>query len=488
MSKRKINRILALFLSLVMVLSLLPTMALAGHEAGWYEKLTKLGETVYVGTNPDPVTSFKQDDNIVLSFPATSVSPLIGSVFLVSTSDPTDTHHLFLESNAVTTSTGITTVTLAGLWEGVYNQDTNTETKGDAVPAGTYYFDLYDDAEGASNPELASTHSYTVSAGSTPAVSTPTITTASLDGAVVGTAYTAKLAATAGTGGGAITWSVTSGTLPVGLSLAADGAITGTPTEAGAYSFTVTAAEAGGGTASKVLSIAVTRAQVTVTPPTYAANTLAASASRYAVYGVRDDSKVYLYEGTSLPAGNISADAAKLAGCTKIVLTGTYSGSEKTLAEKTATFDGKSIAVALTDVSGTNTSGLVPVSGFKLMAGESEVSSASDYWYQIENSAGGVVALPGYLTAGASYSLNVYAQPYASVWREYAEPAYCTALTVDGSGNVTGSGVSFSDGVLSLALTKHEASITLSGKVKTGETGAGGVTVTATQYDTTMLP
>ena len=79
MSKRRIHRMLALFLSLVMVLSLLPTMALAGHEAGWYEKLTKLGETVYVGTNHDPVTSFKQDDNIVLSFPATSVSPLIST-------------------------------------------------------------------------------------------------------------------------------------------------------------------------------------------------------------------------------------------------------------------------------------------------------------------------------------------------------------------------------------------------------------------------
>jgi len=54
------------------------------------------------------------------------------------------------------------------------------------------------------------------------------ITTTSLPGGTVGTAYSATLAATGGTT--PFTWSLTSGTLPTGLSLnAATGAITGTP-------------------------------------------------------------------------------------------------------------------------------------------------------------------------------------------------------------------------------------------------------------------
>ncbi|MGA8730703.1 MAG: Ig domain-containing protein, partial [Terracidiphilus sp.] len=57
------------------------------------------------------------------------------------------------------------------------------------------------------------------------------ITTTSLPSGQVGTAYSATLAATGGTSPYA--WSLTSGTLPAGLTLnAATGAISGTPTAA----------------------------------------------------------------------------------------------------------------------------------------------------------------------------------------------------------------------------------------------------------------
>ena len=65
----------------------------------------------------------------------------------------------------------------------------------------------------------------------------PKITTASLPNGEVGTAYSQTLAAT---GNDTITWSV-SGTLPAGLTLNSDGTITGTPTTANTYNFTVTA-------------------------------------------------------------------------------------------------------------------------------------------------------------------------------------------------------------------------------------------------------
>ncbi len=71
-------------------------------------------------------------------------------------------------------------------------------------------------------------------------MSTPTITTTSLTALQVGVAFSQQLAAT---GDAPITWT---GTVPDGLTLSSTGLLSGTPTTAGAYSFTVTATNAGG--------------------------------------------------------------------------------------------------------------------------------------------------------------------------------------------------------------------------------------------------
>lgn len=74
------------------------------------------------------------------------------------------------------------------------------------------------------------------------ATSLPVITTASLPAGTVGTAYSQTIAAT---GAGTITRAVVSGALPPGLSLApTTGALTGTPTAAGGFGFTVRATNA----------------------------------------------------------------------------------------------------------------------------------------------------------------------------------------------------------------------------------------------------
>jgi hypothetical protein len=65
----------------------------------------------------------------------------------------------------------------------------------------------------------------------------PAITTTSLPDGVVGSSYSAILEATGGVGN--FQWSLSAGQLPPGLSLAAGGAITGVPTTAGSFSFTV---------------------------------------------------------------------------------------------------------------------------------------------------------------------------------------------------------------------------------------------------------
>jgi hypothetical protein len=65
----------------------------------------------------------------------------------------------------------------------------------------------------------------------------PTVTTTSLPGGVVGTAYSQTLTATGGTPPYA--WSLDAGSLPAGLTLdTSTGSLTGTPTGAGTFSFT----------------------------------------------------------------------------------------------------------------------------------------------------------------------------------------------------------------------------------------------------------
>ena len=82
----------------------------------------------------------------------------------------------------------------------------------------------------------------------------PAITTETLPNGITGTAYNQTLAATGDT---PITWSVDSGTLPTGLSLASTtGVISGTPTTEGTSTFTVKATNATGNN-TKSLSITI---------------------------------------------------------------------------------------------------------------------------------------------------------------------------------------------------------------------------------------
>jgi large repetitive protein len=88
------------------------------------------------------------------------------------------------------------------------------------------------------------------------------ITTANLAAATTGAAYSATLAAS---GGGGVTWTVSGGSLPNGLTLGSNGVVSGTPGSAGDYTFTVRAS-GGGASTSKQFQIVV-REQLSASAP-----------------------------------------------------------------------------------------------------------------------------------------------------------------------------------------------------------------------------
>jgi hypothetical protein len=116
-------------------------------------------------------------------------------------------------------------------------------------------------------PQLAS-YSETLTVAAPAALAVKPIT---LSSATTGSAYSATLSATGGIP--AYTWSVASGALPTGLTLSSSGAISGTPTATGTFSFTaqVKDSEATPKTATTAGSIAVSGASTTVAPPSQAA-------------------------------------------------------------------------------------------------------------------------------------------------------------------------------------------------------------------------
>lgn len=98
--------------------------------------------------------------------------------------------------------------------------------------------------------------------------STITLDVATLTDGAAGVPYSQLI--TASGGSGSYTFAVTSGALPPGLTLAADGTLSGTPTQAGTYSFTVTVTDTGTsltGEGAYTLVINTVAATATPTPP-----------------------------------------------------------------------------------------------------------------------------------------------------------------------------------------------------------------------------
>ena len=169
---------------------------------------------------------------------------------------------------------GTFTVTTAG------GATTPTLTVTGALPAGVTFTDNGDGtATLAGTPTVSGTFPLTFTANNgsgTPVTQTFTLTVAcpeitvtpggALASGTIGTAYSQSFAASGGTA--PHTFSVSAGALPPTLTLGPTGVLSGTPTQAGTFNFTVTATDALGCSGSVSATITISCPTITVTPTT----------------------------------------------------------------------------------------------------------------------------------------------------------------------------------------------------------------------------
>ena len=144
---------------------------------------------------------------------------------------------------------------------------------------------------------------FSKSVGYTLAVSAPTITIgpSTLPAAAIAVAYTQSVTATGGTG--PYTYSVTTGALPAGLALSTAGAITGTPTAGGSFSFTITAKDSGNFTGTQNYTLAVSAPTLTLAPPA-GSLTVTTNSAFSQTFTASGGTAPYTYtESGALPAG-----------------------------------------------------------------------------------------------------------------------------------------------------------------------------------------
>nr|WP_298096091.1 putative Ig domain-containing protein [uncultured Shinella sp.] len=171
--------------------------------------------------------------------------------------------------------------------------------------------------------------SYTISVGAPAMVLSP-VSGTTLTAGTIGTAYSDTSISASG-GVGTISYAVTAGALPAGLSLGAStGAISGTPTNAafGLATFTVTATAATSGTASAIYKISIGTTAVVLTPASGSALTAGTVGVTYSDTSISATGGTgaisYAVTGGSLPAGlTLNASTGAISGTPTAAALGT---------------------------------------------------------------------------------------------------------------------------------------------------------------------
>ncbi|MGK5056656.1 IPT/TIG domain-containing protein [Janthinobacterium sp. LB2P49] len=180
--------------------------------------------------------------------------------------------------------------------------------------AGSFTFSLRaaDSSTGVGAP-FSVTSSYTV----TVAAPTISITPATLPAATAATVYSQQLTASGGIGPYAYT--VSTGSLPAGLTLNSSGLLSGTPTAGGSFTLTVQAADAHAFTGTQSYTLVVSSASVSLTPATLTNPTAEAAYSATLTAAGGTAPYTFSVSNGSLPAGlSLNAATGVLSGMTNV--------------------------------------------------------------------------------------------------------------------------------------------------------------------------
>ncbi|HKT35630.1 MAG TPA: Ig domain-containing protein, partial [Nitrospira sp.] len=243
-------------------------------------------------------------------------------------------------------SPGSLTITSSSLPDGAVNQPYSASVTGSggtppytwsvapALPANLSLDPATGAITGTPTTQGTTTHTFSLHDSSVPAqtvqhtlnliIAPPgaalTITTTSLPDGTVGQAYSRPVQATGGTG--ALTWTISAGSLPRNLTLdRTTGIISGTPTVTGTSSFTVQVQDAAGHSDTRALSITINAAPPPPNPPMITTTTLPAG-----TVGVPYNQPVVATGGTGILTWSIIAGTLP-ANLTLNPTTGAISGT-----------------------------------------------------------------------------------------------------------------------------------------------------------------
>jgi hypothetical protein len=154
---------------------------------------------------------------------------------------------------------------------------------------------------------------YVALSGTGVGAGTITLSPSTLTAGQVGAAYSQMITASGGTG--PYTYTVSSGALPAGLALSAGGALSGTPTAAGTFYFTVTAKDSNNITGAQAYSLAVAPAPtITLSPSTLTAGQVGVSYSQTITASGGASPYTYTVSSGALPAGLALSTGGALSG------------------------------------------------------------------------------------------------------------------------------------------------------------------------------
>ena len=241
---------------------------------------------------------------------------------------------------------------------------------------------------------------------------TLSVTTTTLPTGTIGATYSQTLAATGGTT--PYTWTRKSGTLPAGLTISTAGVISGTPTTAGAKTFTVQVKDKAAKTATKSLSITVTATPAT--PPSITTTALSdgvVSITYSQALTATGGKTPYTWSKTagSLPAGLALSTTGVISGLPTIAGASSFTVQVKDANNISTT---KALAITVVPPLGIVTTGLPDGSGGSTY-NQSFVASGGKAPYTWSITSG---SLPTGLTLTASTG-TVSGAPATSGWSNF---------------------------------------------------------------------